>query len=311
MGLKNFGSTITGLAGLASGLTGGKGSKGGDSFYNINKFQESIDEHGGLYKPTLFYVEIHPMYPNKWWGGPGSAIDLEPFRFLCNSASLPGIQLLASDHRRQNFGSMDRRPYNVQTTDIPLTFFIDNGGRVANFFNMWTRNIINYDSSLGELSATADNDAHLFEIAYRDKYLCQVVITCLSGAGFGDEPAATKENNSQFNVNSGYKIMQYTLNEAWPLQVGDVTVAWSETDTFSSLPVQFTFRNYKTLMKQQLQAVGSRAFSLSETLGLISGGIGVVQGLTSGGGSNQSIIMNAVNMLAGKKIQSSRPQTVR
>jgi len=104
--------------------------------------------------------------------------------------------------------------------------------------------------------------------------------------------------------------MQYTLEEAWPLQVGDVTVAWSETDTFSSLPVQFTFRNYKTLMKEQVEAVGKRAFSLSETLGLISGGVGVVQGLTSGG-SNQSVIMNAVNMMAGKKIRSNRPQTVR
>jgi len=309
MGLSSFGSAITGLAGLASGLTSGTGSKGGDSFYNINKFTQAINENGGLYKPSLFYVEIFPHNPAEWWGGNGGAIDIDSYRFLCNSASLPGIQILASDHRRQNFGSMDRRPYNVQTTDIPLTFFIDGAGTVPNFFNLWTRNIINYDSTNGELQESGSHGAHLFETAYRDRYLCKVVITCLSGAGFGDEPAATFENNSQFNVNSGFKIMQYTLTEAWPLQVGDVTVAWSETDTFSTLPVQFTFRHYNTLMKQQTAAVGSRAFSLSETLGLISGGIGMVQGLS--GGSNQSIIMNAVNMLAGKKLKSSRPQTVR
>jgi len=177
MGLSNFGSTITGLAGLASGMTSGRGSKGGDSFYNINKFQESIGPQGGLYKPSLFYVEIIPSSP-QWWAGPSPHL-LEPFRFLCNSASLPGIQILASDHRRQNFGSMDRRPYNVQTTDIPLTFFIDNGGRVANFFNMWTRSIINYDSTDGELQETGKTGAMLFETNYRKSYICSVVITCL------------------------------------------------------------------------------------------------------------------------------------
>jgi len=292
MGLSNFGSTIGGLAGLASGIAGNfGGTKGGDSAYNVNKFLTAISKKGGLYKPSLFFVEIFPKTPGEWWGGGGGAIELEPFRFLCNSASLPGIQILASDHRRQNFGSMDRRPYNVQTTDIPLTFFIDSAGTVLNFFNEWTKNIINYDSTNGELQETGSHGAHLFETAYRDRYLCEIVITCLSGAmgKDGDE-------------NTGFKIMQYTLNEAWPLQVGDVTVAWSETDTFSSLPVSFTFRNYKTVKKEQANpSGGGRAFSLSETLGLISGGIGMVQGLTSGG-SNQSIIANAANVLANRKI---------
>ena len=293
MGLKNFGSTIGGLAGLASGLAGNfGGTKGGDSAYNINKFQQAIDVNGGLYKPNLFFVEIFPQNPEEWWGGNGGAIDLEPYRFLCNSASLPGIQILASDHRRQNFGSMDRRPYNVQTTDIPLTFFIDNAGTVPNFFNLWTNNIINYDSTNGELQESGTHGAHLFETAYRDRYLCQIVITCLSGAG--DGPTG--------NANTGFRIMQYTLEEAWPLQVGDVTVAWSETDTFTTIPISFTFRNYKTLMKQQASPVGSRAFSLSETLGLISGGVGMIQSIAGGGNSNQSIIANAANVLANRKV---------
>jgi len=295
MGLKNFGSTITGLAGLASGIAGSfGGTKGGDSAYNINKFQQAIDKNGGLYKPNLFFVEIFPKNPAEWWGGGGGGFgsDLEPYRFLCNSASLPGIQILASDHRRQNFGSMDRRPYNVQTTDIPLTFFIDNAGTVPNFFNLWTNNIINYDSTNGELQESGAHGAHLFETAYRDRYLCQIVITCLSGAG--DGPTG--------NANTGFRIMQYTLEEAWPLQVGDVTVAWSETDTFTTVPVSFTFRNYKTLMKQQASPVGSRAFSLSETLGLISGGVGMLQSIAGGGNSNQSIIANAANVLANRKV---------
>ena len=55
-------------------------------------------------------------------------------------------------------------------------------------------------------------------------------------------------------------------------------------------------------MKEQVAPVGSRAFSLSETLGLISGGIGMIQGIAGGGNSNQSIIANAANVLANRKV---------
>lgn len=293
MALSNFGTRLSGLAGLASGLAQllGKRRDGGHSFYNVGNFLGELNQKGGLYKPNLFFVEITPKNPQEWWGGGGGAFNLEPFRFLCSSASLPGIQILASDHRRQNFGSMDRRPYNVQTTDIPLTFFIDNSGVVPEFFNLWTRNIINYDYTFGEHAESGTHGAQLFETAYRDRYLCTIKIRCLTGAGRG--PSG--------NANTPFVLMEYTLNEAWPLQIGDVSTAWSETDTFATLPVQFTFRTYNTLAQDQAAPFGSRAFSLSEILGLISGGIGIVQGL-SRGNSKQSVIANAVNVLANRQI---------
>ena len=44
--------------------------------------------------------------------------------FLCNSAALPGVQILSNDYRRQGYGPFDRRAFGVQVTDIPLTFFV-------------------------------------------------------------------------------------------------------------------------------------------------------------------------------------------
>ena len=32
--------------------------------------------------------------------------------------------------------------------------------------------------------------------------------------------------------------------------MGDITVAWSENDSFSVLPIQFTFRTYRTSRQQ-------------------------------------------------------------
>ena len=47
---------------------------------------------------------------------------------MCNSASLPGVQMLTSDYRRQGYGTFDRRPFGVQVTDIPLTSVTDMPG---------------------------------------------------------------------------------------------------------------------------------------------------------------------------------------
>ena len=70
---------------------------------------------------------------------------------------LPGVQIITSDHRRQNMGTFDRRPFGVQVTDIPLTFMLDNDGYVLKLFNDWTNSIVNYDfGNSGEFGTNAE-----------------------------------------------------------------------------------------------------------------------------------------------------------
>ena len=38
--------------------------------------------------------------------------------------------------------------------------------------------------------------------------------------------------------------LKYTLYEAFPMQIGDVALAWSDNDSFSSVAVNFTYRYY-------------------------------------------------------------------
>ena len=60
MPLNKTGSLIGGLSGLASGtaqwLSGGR--DGQKSFYNVEKFKSELNVSHGLYKPTLFFVDI-------------------------------------------------------------------------------------------------------------------------------------------------------------------------------------------------------------------------------------------------------------
>ena len=70
--------------------------------------------------------------------------------FLCSSAALPGVQIITSDHIRQNMGTFDRRPFGVQVTDIPLTFMLDQRGTIQDLFRTWTNDIVNYQYNNGE-----------------------------------------------------------------------------------------------------------------------------------------------------------------
>jgi hypothetical protein len=199
--------------------------------FSLNQFFGEIfgrgSSHQGLYKQSLYLVEILPH--------PGSTFltsvigDSKKLSMLCNSASLPGAQVLSSDHRRQNYGTFDRRPFGIQVTDIPITFFVDNGGYILTFFNEWFNNIINYNFAMGEHAASGTNQ-QLFEVNYRQHYLCTIKIHTFD--------------------HTGKEILSYELSEAFPIQMGDITVAWSENDSFSVLPIQFTFRTYRTSRQQ-------------------------------------------------------------
>ena len=61
-------------------------------------------------------------------------------------------------------------------TDIPLTFMCDNKGFVLNLFNDWTKNIINYGNPNNDEHARNGSNQGLFEVAYRDNYLCKIEI---------------------------------------------------------------------------------------------------------------------------------------
>jgi len=202
---------------------GGGGTVGTDARFSINSFKSEINSHGGLYRPNLYRVLIYPGSKNSWAGRSGRGFS-EKISFLCNSPSLPGVQILTSDYRRQGYGTFDRRPFGVQVTDIPLTFFIDNNGYVLEMFTKWMNAIVNYNQSGGEHSYDTQANKGLFEIAYREQYIAKVEI-------------------EQFDQLQD-KIQIHTLREAFPIQMGDVTVAWAENDSFAVLPVQFTFRSY-------------------------------------------------------------------
>lgn len=310
MSLSNIGSKISGLAGLGSGLAQlllGPRRRGMNSELNVNKLVAEMGRKGGFYKPSLYVVKVVPKNPLKFFGNaisPTMPKDItkmgaeENFErqsmFLCNSVNLPGTQILANDHRRQNYGTYDRRPYNAQVTDTQLTFFVDNDGFVMNHFDEWSNAIVNKNASNGEDSIDPATGQNLFEIGYRDTYLCNIEIFCLTGD-------ITAEQGFEANA-----CLHYTLREAFPILTGDISLAWSETDAFSILPVQFHFRTYDV----ERLSIGKRdnipfgnGMGIHEVLGIIAGVAGQVGSM--GGQSKQAIIASGMNQLNNRVMLNS------
>lgn len=334
MPLNKTGSLIGGLAGLASGtaqwLYGGR--NGNKSFYNVERFNSELEKGYGLFKPTLFFVDITPP---KWvtqfreqamngstgqrstspgYDGkgldqsadPASAWMDEPGRrlqFLCSSANLPGVQILTSDYRRQGYGTFDRRPFGVQVTDIPLTFMLDNRGWILKFFNQWANAIVNTDLRNGEHGENPLGQG-LFEIGYREDYETKITITTLTGtqdpaqeSGLGNDQ--TDRGLSDSLDGTGVKIVQYELHEAFPIQIGDVSVAWNAENQFASLPVQFTFRGYNLRQLPTGRMTSSRSFSMSEWIGIIGSAVNIGSQIFS---NRPNSVGGAINALTNTKL---------
>lgn len=293
---------VSALAGIASGIAQSLGgTPGPKGKFSVTNMTSALNQFSGLYKSHHFAVSIQPPAfmsaaprPLPWQaagmdGGATGVSHPEPPRvnqemitMLCNSASLPGKQILASDHKRQGYGTFDRRAWGASFTDIPLTFYVDGRSEIVKFFYKWQSEILATDTTAGPFGET-NQGAMPFEAAYHEDYSTTMELTTYD----------VKDN----------VILKYRFVEAWPFQVGDVTVAWAENDQFSLLPVQMTYRSYtiEQLPPPKVNPDG-RGFNLAGALGLIAGAAGI---LGSGVLSRRAGIADIINAVSNAKIVAS------
>lgn len=184
----------------------------------INNLRSYIGKNDIL-SNNLFYVEI--SIPHILTGTHDKmARDLP---LLCHSASLPGVSFGTSEVRRYGVGVTEKRPTFPIFTDTTLTFIGDGKGEVRNFFYNWMTNIVKFDG-MGSAQKPGDRMAP-FEVDYKENYQCQVNIVVLNRAN--------------------KKIFKVTLVDAFPIALGDQSLSWHDNDSLMSIPVTFTYFNWK------------------------------------------------------------------
>ena len=186
--------------------------------FNIQEFNSAISRHG-LSKDNLFLVNITP--PKSMRNNEGIIPDL---RFFCRSVTLPEFAVTTTAYQTQGFGAITRRPTAMTFPVLPTVFMVDSNFGVLKFFHKWMQLQINYDTSGGPMSSV---DGQLpFEMGYKSDYASTVEVIVYS---YGSESITYR----------------YVMSGAYPIQVGNITEAWSNGGEVMTLPVGFTYDEIK------------------------------------------------------------------
>jgi hypothetical protein len=198
------------------------------SGFNIQDFKSIFDRNGGLKRISHFQVEF-PVprsmvsVVNPSMGSSSSGL----MSFYCKSASLPGIGILSSDVHRYGYGPIERKPYGTVVNDAMLAMYVDGNNRVREWFNHWTRSIINTHTKKGMGGTSSEysvTNANAYEINYKTEYAVDLQIT-----------AYTPE---------GKPTTKVVLNEAWPNYIGDIMLDWEGKNTHMIMPISMTYRDW-------------------------------------------------------------------
>ena len=240
--------------------------------FNISRFKTTLDKYGGPARANLFEVTISKG------SEPNSKMNSQDLTFFCSNIIFPGIaietqQMTAVAQRPRLF------PTTIQNQPINAGFMVDSDHEVLKFFHNWTQRVLNYSSKDGPYAAIGDdNNLQLpYELGYKEDYVCTISI------------------KSHSTESVGSKYYETILYNAFPIAVGDMTLAWSDTDQFLQLPVTFSYDKIYYSGDRTGKQTQSNGRGLLETLGDLAGFADVVKQTISGG--KPKSIQDAVNRL--------------
>jgi hypothetical protein len=170
--------------------------------------------------------------------------------FLCNAVNIPGLTIDTVDNLPYGYGYKSRMPVGQTFPEVTCTFYGDSQLLSKNFFTKWMQSIVNFNGDAAMNGTTKVNNAAPFEIYYKDSYQTTIEIT-------------------MFDVKSE-GIVTYKLHNAFPVTIGDVAVAWENSDQLYTFTVSFsydfwtsTFTKENTIDTEQERNINNLANSLT------------------------------------------------
>lgn len=179
---------------------------------NINNFKASLDKRGALARPNLFMVEIT--------NSSSSHIEEESLRFFCKNVQIPSLSVTTHGYKPYTIGPEQNMPTGIQFEPVNCIFMMDSDHTILSFFHNWFQKIVNYNTSSGTLSSV--DGMYPYEIGYKEEYSVSMRIKFFGGP---------LENN----------FYEVNFEEVFPTNIGSVSLAWEENDSYATLPVSFSY----------------------------------------------------------------------
>lgn len=192
--------------------------------FSVNEMMATINSRGGLSKSSKFMVYFRKLPTTVTTGSGGQLGGQErELSFMCESASIPGIAYQTDDIRSSGYGNIEKRPYATIYQDVTLNFFCDNSGTVVAFMHKWLQSVFNFNGSSAQ-NASTDGGLVKNSFGYPKDYYGTIEIE-----HYSDQDYAEK------------KIFSVLLEEAYPINIGEIQVDWNNQDTLTKIPVTFAY----------------------------------------------------------------------
>jgi hypothetical protein len=204
--------------------------------FSVNEIKSAVNSVGGLAKSSKFMAYFRKS--------PKELTNLNQARilsFMCESASIPGIAYQTDDIRSSGYGNIEKRPYATIYQDATLNFFCDNDGIVINFMHKWLQTVFNFNDRISP-DAVSNTGLPNNTFEYPSEYYGIIELI-------------------QYD-DTGKQIFGVSLHEAYPINIGEITVDWNNQDTLTKIPVTFTYTYWNSTALDQ-GAITQDSFSRS------------------------------------------------
>lgn len=185
--------TVATLKSLFGSTAGGPGGR-------MTSFMSEIGK-AGVARTNLFDVTI--TAPQILVGNPTAP----KISLYAEGAAVPGRSITTQEVFRYGYGPSEKVPYSMQFNDVTLQFIGDGQGEIYKFFYNWMQGIVrgDYDVRGAKLDRNAKG---AYEVEFKENYATNIAIV-------------------QYNE-QGQIVLETTLFDAFPIQVPDVSLNWSD-----------------------------------------------------------------------------------
>lgn len=210
----------------------GQHSEGGNKLMASPKIKNSVGDwkagFKGIVKPTLYEVAIRGT---GWGNAQRTMRDVEKWGdgthlyrdsvIMCENASFPGAAIGTQPNRI--YGPVREFAYErIYSGDIALTFRMDEQMQIRSLLSAW-HELIN-DTNTGDFNYYDDYTADIYVYQYPVK-----------------QEGSTRK-----------PIYGIHIEEAYPKSIGEVTLGYDQTNTYSKQTVDFAFRRWRQIPSSEL-----------------------------------------------------------
>ena len=241
--------------------------------FRISDFKTTMDKFGGPARPNLFEVMLFKD------AEPGSNMDSRNISFFCTGVNFPGIQV--EQAVMANVAQLPTSfPMRMTPQPITCTFLLDSNHNVLSFMHNWLQRVMNFSTRTGTFGAI-DGEQLPYELGYKDDYACRMSIRHYSTESLGKGSEA--------------KYYETVLDNTYPYQISDTSLAWDSNDQFTTITVSFSYDQIHYSADRIGKQIQRKSGGLLDTLSDLASFIDVTK-QTIGQGKITSV-RDAVNRL--------------